>query len=189
MHPKDLYYRLRGVVIAVPPLRERTEDLAELARHFLFRFNRELARDLRGFDPETLAIFQQYSWPGNVRELQGVIKEAILRATGNWLLPEFLSSVLSTAPPLKETAPLGDSADLRAYLEELLQRGEKSLHARIVQRVERILFARVLQHTHGHQAHAAELLGIDRSTLRTKLRELGMSVEKLPVQESPDSPK
>jgi two-component system nitrogen regulation response regulator GlnG len=184
---KDLYYRLRGVVIAVPPLRERTEDIAELAHHFLFRFNRELERDLRGFDPETLMLLQQYTWPGNVRELQSVIKEAILRSTGHLLLPEFLPPLLRTTPSDKGPSTPNESADLRAVLEELLQRGEKSLHARVVQHVERILFARVLQHTHGHQAQAAELLGINRSTLRTKLRELGMSVEKQPVHEPPDA--
>ena len=74
----------------VPPLRERREDVAELAHYFLFRFDRELNLDLRGFAPEALEILQDYSWPGNVRELQGVVKQAMLNASGHLLLPEFL---------------------------------------------------------------------------------------------------
>ena len=77
--------------------------------------------------------------------------------------------------------------DLREFLGGLLQRGEKDLYARVIQHVESILFAQVLRLTHGHQTQAAELLGINRSTLRTKLRELGISAEKLPIQEPPDS--
>src|SRR5262249_27744612 len=78
----DLFYRLRGVTISVPPLRERPDDIAELAHHFLFVFNRELGLNIQGFDPETLACLRDYAWPGNVRELQGVLKEAMLRTTG-----------------------------------------------------------------------------------------------------------
>ncbi len=98
---KDLYYRLKGVTIRVPPLREHAEDVPELAHYFLFRFNRELGKDFRAFAPETLELFQSYPWPGNVRELQSVIREAMLRASGNVLLPEFLRAELHqpTAPP------------------------------------------------------------------------------------------
>ncbi len=179
---KDLYYRLRVVSITVPPLRERPEDIAELAHHFLFRFNRELERDLRGFDPEALTLLQQYPWPGNVRELQSAIKEAMLRATGHLLLPEFLPVTLRGVTP-SVVSSASEEVDLHAFLEGLLDRGEKELHTRVVQHVERILFTRVLRATHGHQAQASEMLGINRSTLRAKLRELGISVEKQPMQE------
>src|SRR5262249_26679655 len=73
---KDLYYRLKVVTIQVPPLRDRLDDVAELAHYFLFRFDRELGLDLRAFAPEALEVLQSYSWPGNVRELQSVIKQA-----------------------------------------------------------------------------------------------------------------
>ena len=63
----------------MPPLRERGDDVAELAHHFLFLFNRDFGLGYHGFDPETLACLQAYPWPGNVRELQGVLKEAMLR--------------------------------------------------------------------------------------------------------------
>src|SRR5205807_10244892 len=95
---KDLYYRLKVVTIAVPPLRERLGDVAELAHYFLFRYDRELGLDLRGFAPETLDAFQNYSWPGNIRELQSVIKQAMLNASGHILLPEFLPEGLRRGP-------------------------------------------------------------------------------------------
>ncbi len=98
----DLFYRLRVVSIRVPPLRDRAGDVAELAHHFLFAFNRELGLSYQGIDPETLAFFQSYSWPGNVRELQGVLKEAMLRGTGPLLLPHVLPTQLR-APRLRRS--------------------------------------------------------------------------------------
>jgi len=162
--------------------------MAELAHHFLFRFNRELNLDLRGIDPEALALLLQHLWPGNVRELQSVIKEAMLRGTGHLLLPEFLPAGLQVEP--REPAPpsVGNgSVDLAAVIEDLLRRGEKDLHARVIQVVERLLLTRVLKHTHGHQTQASELLGLNRSTLRAKLRELGVSLDKVPVVEPPET--
>src|SRR5207245_4759124 len=85
----DLYFRLSGITITLPPLRERGEDLALLVEHFTRRFNPELGRDVRQIAPETMRVLEQYSWPGNVRELQGVVRQALLVATGPVLLPEF----------------------------------------------------------------------------------------------------
>jgi two-component system nitrogen regulation response regulator GlnG len=83
----DLYYRLNVVTLRVPPLRDRLDDVAELAHYFLFRFDRELRLDLRAFAPETLEILEKHTWPGNVRELQSAIKQAMLQASGLVLLP------------------------------------------------------------------------------------------------------
>jgi len=91
---QDLYYRLKVVTIQLPPLRDRLDDLAELAHYFLFRFDRELGLDLRGFAPAALELLQQHNWPGNVRELQSEIKQAMLNASGHIILPEFLSPAL-----------------------------------------------------------------------------------------------
>src|SRR5579871_5878489 len=96
---KDLYYRLKVVTIQVPPLREHLDDVPELAYYFLFRFDQELALDLRSFAPEAVELLQNYAWPGNVRELQSVIKEAMLKASGHNILPEFLPENLRRAPP------------------------------------------------------------------------------------------
>lgn len=178
---KDLYFRLKVVTIQVPPLRNHLEDVAELAHYFLFRFDRELSLDLRGFAPEVLELMQQYAWPGNVRELQSTIKQAMLHASGHIILPEFLPAELSRQQPVKEPDRPTDS--LTGLIDRLLQQGEKDLHRQVIEHVERTLIARVLKHTHGHQAQASELLGLNRTTLRNKLRSLGLAVDKVLIDE------
>src|SRR3954471_2432004 len=87
---RDLYYRIRGVTLHLPPLRERTDDIAELAHYFLFRLNRQLGTAVQTISSEALEILQRHSWPGNVRERQSVLREALIVSTGPTLLPEFL---------------------------------------------------------------------------------------------------
>jgi two-component system nitrogen regulation response regulator GlnG len=176
----DLYYRLRVVSIHVPPLRERQEDVAELSHHFLRLYNKELGLSFRSFAPEALALFRAYRWPGNVRELQGVIKEAMLRASGQVLLPEFLPSYL-LHPEGRAPRPrrAGAALDLEALIEQGLREGHGDLYDQVTQAVERYLITRILRETRGHQAQASEILGITRTTLRNKLRELGIAVDKV----------
>jgi two-component system nitrogen regulation response regulator GlnG len=182
---KDLYYRLKVVTIQVPPLRERLDDVAELAHYFLFRYNRELSLDVRAFAAQTLELLQTYAWPGNVRELQGVIKHAMLKASGHILLPEFLPESL-TGGHVHAHSPASDAAafDLNGMIESLLERGESELHRKVIEAVERLLLPRVLRETHGHQAKASDLLGLNRTTLRQKLRALGLAVDKVVVEPS-----
>jgi two-component system nitrogen regulation response regulator GlnG len=177
---KDLYYRLKVITIRVPPLRDRLDDVPELAHYFLFRYDRELGLDLRGFTPETLQLLQCCAWPGNVRELQSVIKQAMLNAYGHILLPEHLPEELRRQPPADLAArPAPLAFDLVRLIDTLLQSGEHDLYAKVVEATERILLPQVLRHTHGHQAQASELLGLARATLRTKLRSLGVVVDKV----------
>jgi DNA-binding NtrC family response regulator len=187
---KDLYYRLKGVTIQVPPLAARLEDVSELAHYFLFRFNHELGLDLHAFAPETLDILERYTWPGNVRELQSVIKQAMVNASGYLLLPEFLPSYL-LAETHKIRPAFTDAAglDLLQSIDSMLQRHEKNIHASVVKAVERILIARVLRHTRGHQARASEILGLSRATLRFKLRTLGLSLNKVAVNDTQPEPR
>ncbi len=175
----DLYYRLRGVTISVPPLRERPEDIAELAHHFLYVFNQELNLNVQGFDPETLVCLRDYRWPGNVRELQSVLKESMLRTTGALLLPEFLPPTLKGRPQRPTSTADADRVDVKAMIDDLLAKGENNLHTQVVAIVERALFKRVLQETGGHLGHACERLGLNRSTLRYKLRDLGLSIDRV----------
>ena len=170
----DLYYRLREVTVRVPPLRDRREDIPELAHHFLFRFAREADRDVRGFAPEVLELFREHPWPGNVRELRGVVRAAVLRATGPVVLPDFLPPEFAPSVPAAPPAH-----DLGASIDAELRGGEKGVYGRVMGAVERELVVRALRHTHGHQGQACELLGIDRKTLRAKLRDLGIAVDRV----------
>jgi two-component system nitrogen regulation response regulator GlnG len=181
---KDLYYRLRGVAIRVPPLRERVGDVGELAHYFLYRFDRELSLDLRAFAPETLEILEAHSWPGNVRELQGVIRQAMLNSSGNLLLPEFLPEGLGPPPASAAALTAPTSAfDLGGFITKLLDQGETEVYRKVIEAVERILLPEVLRQTHGHQAQTSQVLGLNRATLRHKLRSLGMAIDKVPVEE------
>src|SRR6516162_9473865 len=148
---KDLYYRLKGVSIHVPALREHREDIPELANHFLFSFNRDMTQPLHGFEPEALALLQAYDWPGNVRELQGAIREAMLRATGHVILAEFLPEAVRhpTHPPADATRLAnGESLlDVQALVKDLLDRGETEIYGQVIRSVERVLLAQVLRRT------------------------------------------
>jgi two-component system nitrogen regulation response regulator GlnG len=181
---RDLYYRLRVVTLQVPPLRERDGDVVELTYHFLRLYNQELGVSFQGVSPEALAVFRGYAWPGNVRELQGVIKEAMLRGSGHMLLPEFLPPYLRRPGP---ASPAAAEAAMTLEVGELIDRAVRDrpgeVYDEVTSAVERFLLTRVLRHTHGHQAQASELLGITRTTLRNKLRELGIAIDKVVLAE------
>jgi two-component system nitrogen regulation response regulator GlnG len=177
---KDLFYRLNTITIHVPPLRDRMEDVAELANYFLFRFDRELGLDVRGFAPEVLERFQTYSWPGNVRELQGVVKQAMLNASGHLIRVEFLPQSFQAQPsPNTEARPSDDDLRLGALIDGSLQRGGGQIYSEVIAAVERVLFTKVLRHTNGRQLPASQLLGLDRATLRSHLKALGLEIEAL----------
>jgi two-component system nitrogen regulation response regulator GlnG len=175
---RDLYYRLRVVSIHVPPLRDRDGDVVELAHHFLEAYNKELNLGFQGFAPETIVRFQGYHWPGNVRELQGAIKEAMLRGSGPLVMPEFLPAQLR--PRSGETAhEVPNGLELPELVERLLRERPGDVYGETIRAVERFLIARALKQTRGHQAQASEILGITRTTLRNKLRELGIAIDKV----------
>jgi two-component system nitrogen regulation response regulator GlnG len=179
---QDLYYRLSVFTIHLPPLRERGDDLAQLVNHYVRRFSRELARDIQQVSPEAMNMLHHYPWPGNVRELQSVLKQALLNATGPILAPEFLPpSLQQLSPP--SAAPLAPASglpelDLEAFLDARLQEGSEDLYAETIHRLERYLLTRILRHTNGNQLQAARILGITRGSLRTKLRDLGIRIDR-----------
>jgi two-component system nitrogen regulation response regulator GlnG len=175
---KDLYYRLNVVSIQLPPLRDRRADIAELANYFLYRFDRELSLDFRALSPQTLDLLQEHSWPGNVRELQSVIKQAMLKGSGNILLPDYLPEYIQKASEAPAAPPPVDPFNLEAFIEARLQGPGGHLHEEVIVATERILFARILRHTHGHQGQASEFLGLSRATLRQKMRVLGIAVDR-----------
>jgi two-component system, NtrC family, nitrogen regulation response regulator GlnG len=178
----DLYYRLKEVTIHVPPLRDRIEDVFDLAFHFLTQFSRKSGRDIRDIDPEVLSVLRAYRWPGNVRELRSFINEAAIRTSGRTILLSSLPrDLLADFPDMPaETAGVNEvqAANVIANIEAMLTTNQKDMYHRVVGAVEKELITRVLRHTKGHLGNACECLGIDRKTLRNKMRELGLTVDK-----------
>jgi two-component system nitrogen regulation response regulator GlnG len=173
----DLYYRLGVFTIHLPPLRERGDDLALLVQLYLRRISRELNREVREIAPEALERLRGYSWPGNVRELQSVLKQAILRAHGPVLLPDFLPELpQAPAEPAAPAAPPAGCLDPGAFIGQRLGPDSRNLYEQTRRELDRVLLLHVLEYTGGNQQRAALLLGIARQTLRLKLNELGLHV-------------
>ena len=175
----DLYYRLNGFTIELPPLRERRDDIMVLLDHFLMRFSRELGKDVHAICPEALELLLRHDWPGNVRELQSVLKQSLLHATGPVLVPEFLPEQIKTrkAGPTAETkADVQHTDGWESFVTRRLQAGSEDLYAESLNLMEKFLIARVLRHTAGNQSQAAKILGITRGCLRNKIRSLGISI-------------
>ncbi|MCC6510089.1 MAG: sigma-54-dependent Fis family transcriptional regulator [Pirellulaceae bacterium] len=168
----DLYFRLSVVTIRLPPLRDREDDLRVLAEYFLRRYSHEFGKDIRSIAPETIEVLNQYRWPGNVRELESVMKQSLLTARGNILLPDFLPP-LGDGPGLQTTSVPHEFLSER-FVAERLEAGTDNLYAEAIAIAERQLFRQVLTHTAGTQLKAATLLGISRVTLRSKLKSLGI---------------
>ena len=141
---EDLYYRLNGVTIAMPPLRERGADIPLLAHDFMQRYAEAAGKPLEGFTPEALALLSGYRWPGNVRELEHAIERAVALARSAVILPEDLPPEIRA-----ETARAPALPAPRMTLDE----------------VKRWYVATVLEETAGNKVRAADLLGIDRRTL------------------------
>jgi two-component system nitrogen regulation response regulator GlnG len=164
--------------IPLPPLRERGDDLPMLVEHFLRRFSRDLGREIQEIALEALELLRSYSWPGNIRELQGVLKQALLQATGTVLIPAFLPESLR-APPGPAASKDSEAAlkdfSFEAFILRRLEEGAHSLSSEAHQQLDQMLVRLALQHTGGNQAQAARMLGISRQTLRAKAREFGLS--------------
>jgi two-component system nitrogen regulation response regulator GlnG len=181
----DLLYRLNGFTIHLPPLRERRDDLPLLVEHFLRVLGGALGRDVRAVAPEVRRRLEEHDWPGNVRELQGVLRYAIIQAPGDVVTLDCLPDNLRAPPP---SAPAAEAPaanlDVAGLTADLLRAGETDVYRRVCASVDRVVVETVLRYTRGNQAQASELLGISRTTLRAKLRALGMTVEKSLVPEA-----
>ncbi|ROL72473.1 sigma-54-dependent Fis family transcriptional regulator [Pseudomonas chlororaphis] len=167
---EDLYYRLNVFPIPLPALRERTEDIAPLARHFAHTLGATAGKRLSGFSAEALRVMSEYRWPGNIRELQNCVERATIVASGTQIeecdLPGYL---FATAAPSADTSPavLGTSDAVPSDLEAALAEVEKAY----------ILAA--LQQSQGVQAAAAQLIGISERSFWYRLKKLGIQVDKI----------
>jgi two-component system nitrogen regulation response regulator GlnG len=174
---EDLYYRLKVVGITLPPLRERREDIPSLVDHFLAKYQETLGERLVA--AETIGRLCGHDWPGNVRELENVIQHAMVMSAGGVILPEHLSLPDGPSVALVREGTL--EGVIQAKLEECVRglgrRETANLYDLVVGLVEGPLFRAVLRETGGNQLRAAALLGINRNTLRKKLRALGLKHE------------
>ncbi|MFN7875241.1 MAG: sigma-54-dependent transcriptional regulator [Pirellula sp.] len=172
----DLYFRLSVVTIQLPPLRDREGDLQILCEYFLRKYSPDFGKDVRTVAPETLKAMEAYHWPGNVRELENVIKQALLTARGNVLLPEFLPSLSMSVESIISASEHEQYPSYKG-VEDALSKGDSSLYLSTVNATERSVIRQVLKHTQGNQFKAASILGISRVTLRSKLKSLGIDLE------------
>jgi two-component system nitrogen regulation response regulator GlnG len=177
---EDLYYRLNVVTLNLPPLRERRRDIALLVEHFLAKYAAELGEC--GVAPEALDRLVGHDWPGNVRELENVVQRAMVMATGGVILPEHLP-----IGPVSAAASVAVDASLEEIIERKLvecvrglrEHASANLYDLMVGLVEKPLLRAVLRETGGNQVRAAQILGINRNTLRKKLTEHGIDPDSL----------
>jgi DNA-binding NtrC family response regulator len=178
---QDLYYRLKVFTIALPPLRERKDDLPLLVEHFVKVLSRALGKHVSAVAADALRLLEAHDWPGNIRELQSVIKYGLVQAAGTVLTAEALPEALRTGTPSPrhpQTAPDDPLLDVSQLVSRLLRAGDPEIYRKVSLAVDRVVMNLVMQHVKGSQVQASELLGISRTTLRAKLRSLGMTVEK-----------
>ena len=154
----DLYHRLNGVVMHVPPLRERPEDLESLMVFFLENFNKKYQKNVKGFDAEVLCIFRRYQWPGNIRELRNCIERALVVNEGEMIVLHDLPDTMR-----QEQDPV-----------------EIDLHDQIGgfrDEYSRTLILQVLDRVGGNKSEAAKILGISRKTLYKWIHKLNIKHE------------
>ena len=181
---QDLYYRLCGVTITVPALRERVEDIPLLTEHFLMRSERDGVQPRR-FSKEAMDMIRAYSWPGNVRQLENAVRRLVVTAGQDEIGRSDVEQVLGNQPDIEPLMGGGESEKLSASVARHLRRyfdlhggvlPPPGLYQRILREVEQPLLEIALDATGGNQAKCADLLGINRNTLRKKVTDLEIRV-------------
>jgi len=177
---EDLYYRLNVVTLHLPPLRERRRDIPLLVEHFLAKYTTDLGE--YGVAPDALDRLVGHDWPGNVRELENVVQRAMVMASSGVILPEHLP-----IGPVSAAASVAVDASLEEIIERKLiecvrglrEHTSANLYDLMIGLVEKPLLRAVLRETGGNQVRAAQILGINRNTLRKKLTEHGIDPDTL----------
>lgn len=174
---EDLYYRLNVVPIRLPPLRERIDDISDLAQHFLRAAERE-GEAIKTLSPEAIRLMQNYSWPGNVRELENLVRRLSALYADESISAEIVQNelnIVDRAPVSGNSGPVDVSTAVESHVGQLLREYEPNLppaglYQRVIDRVEAPLIAMALNACGGNQIKAADLLGLNRNTLRKKIR-------------------
>lgn len=152
---EDLFYRLNVITITIPPLRKRTEDIVPLAHHFINKYAKEHNKDVRGMDNECVKVLEKHNWPGNVRELENTIARAVILETGTML-------TVQTLPEGMRSRVDSDDAAMT------------DVDYKTLEEVSSTYIMKVLQMTGGNKAKAAEILGVNRSSLWRMIQRLGI---------------
>jgi len=185
---EDLFYRLNVVPLRLPPLRERLEDIPDLVRHFLGIAEKD-GLPIKSFEPAAFERLKRYHWPGNVRELENLVRRlsaiyAQDTVTGEMIENELATVVKASFPDSAEQS--GDLSDgVERFLADYFQSfGQEmppaGLYGRVLRKIELPLITAALAATRGNQIRAADLLGLNRNTLRKKIRDLGIKVMRTP---------
>jgi DNA-binding NtrC family response regulator/tetratricopeptide (TPR) repeat protein len=170
---EDLYYRLRGVTVELPPLRNRLGDLGEIAKHLLARIAEERGEQARALSDEALSLLLQHRWPGNVRELENVLRGASLFAESKTLAPDDFAAFRET---FVADAAGGSTRSPEEQLYERIRVGSSSL-AQVKKTLERECIVRALKEASWNITHAAALLGMKRPRLSQLVKEYGLAFE------------
>ena len=180
---EDLFYRLNVVPISIPPLRERKEDIPELVNHFLDKA-KDLQLEPKKFTTESFQILEKYQWPGNVRELENFILKLCALYTDENIMNDDLAEEILNLQKLDQQM-LDTENQFSKILENYLSRNINKINKEyqgdvynyFVTELEKVLLLEVLKNKNGNQLKAAELLGLNRNTLRKKITELNISID------------
>ena len=187
---EDLYYRLNVFPMTLPPLRARREDIPDLVRGFMARFAAEEGKRVRGMSAEAMALLVRYDWPGNVRQLENAVFRAVVLADADELtlaeFPQIAAQVdgfdvrIPPAPSFPEGAaasPIREIVRVEVRDPHSLTLVEEGGELRKLEELEADIIRFALQHYRGHMSEVSRRLGIGRSTLYRKLKELGLEDE------------
>ncbi|ORJ63017.1 nitrogen regulation protein NR(I) [Geothermobacter hydrogeniphilus] len=177
---EDLFYRLNVMPLELPPLRERREDIPLLARYFLQKARDDLHVSTRGISDEALNLLQKHAWPGNVRELENTIQRAALLSPDQFLTPADFVSLGNEISRQENDNSLEALVHnkLSASLAQMDVNELDNLYEMVLHQMERPLIQIVLGKTRGNQVRTAEILGINRNTLRKKIKTLGINISR-----------
>jgi two-component system nitrogen regulation response regulator GlnG len=168
---EDLFHRLNVIHIALPPLRDRSEDIGMLARRFLVQVADELGLEEKHFRPETIKILEGLPWPGNVRQLQNLCRQLCVMAPGEQIFPGDVPREIAGQQASRD--PTDQWPDLlRKWARSELSAGGSDLVGRAQAELEGVLIECALEQTNGQRQKAAELLGLGRNTLTRKIQKI-----------------
>jgi DNA-binding NtrC family response regulator len=181
---EDLFYRLHGVRIHMPPLRERKDDVPLLVKYFLHKLTATESAQPKSIASSAMRALERYHWPGNVRELESLLRRVCVVAQGDVVLSkdlplEITGDGAATGPVVSAQAVTseGGVSDLSAVARQLFQWARRDPKLKVIPAVERELVIQALKETDGNQVHAAKLLGITRATLRKRIEKHGIQRE------------